>query len=203
VDGPVVARAYRKIMDKQELTRDERSALRRHEVEKEERQRWQHYGSIPQKHWRQMSGRQAKVINEQADRYGIPFGGAVINLSAVVKAIHNFFADNAQKLAKEDDPLMQGGGSPALERYREERAALAKLDRLERERQLIPREEARQAQAQIASIIREAGDALLRQHGPAAAEILHEALDDCQREIDRTFGDATHGNANGQPSNPG
>src|SRR4051794_39812038 len=97
VDGPVVARAYRKIMDKQELTRDERSALRRHEVEKEERQRWQHYGSIPQKHWRAMSGRQAKVINEQADRYGIPFGGAFINLSMVVKALHDFFADNALK----------------------------------------------------------------------------------------------------------
>ncbi len=70
-----------------------------------------------------MSGRQTKVINEQAERYGIPFGGATINLPTVVRALHDFLADNAVKLARDDDPLMQGVGSPALERYREERAA--------------------------------------------------------------------------------
>ncbi len=111
VDSDLVARAYRKVMDRQELTKPERAALKRHEREKEERLRWQYYGSIPQKHWRQMSGRQAKVINEQAERYGIPFGGPSINLPAVVRALHDFLADNAHKLAREDDPLMQGSGS--------------------------------------------------------------------------------------------
>ncbi len=74
VDADLVARAYRKVMEKAELTKEERRALKRHEREKEERLRWQYYEAIPQKHWRTMSGRQAKVINEQADRYGIPFG---------------------------------------------------------------------------------------------------------------------------------
>lgn len=190
VDSGLVARAYRKVMDRQELTGAERDALKRHEKQKEERLRWQYYRSIPQKHWRQMSGRQTKVVNEQATRYGIPFGGAKIDLPAVVKSLHDFLAENAQRLAREDDELLQGGGSPALERYREERALLARFDRLERERRLLPRNEVREALARIAAILRDAGDALLRQFGSPAAEILHEALDDAQREIASCFGEA-------------
>ncbi len=189
VDSDLVARAYRKVMDRQELTKPERAALKRHEREKEERLRWQYYGSIPKKHWRQMSGRQTKVLNEQADRYGIPFGGPSISLPAVVRALHDFLADNAQKLAREDDPLMQGTGSPALERYREERALMARLDRLEREQKLIPRDVTRESLGRIAAILRGAGDSLQRQFGPAAVEILYEAVDDAQREIKRSFGD--------------
>jgi hypothetical protein len=188
VDSDLVASAYRKLVNKQDLTKQERSALKRHEKEKEERLRWQYYGSIPQKHWRQMSGRQTKVINEQADRYGIPFGGPTVNLSSVVRAFHDFLADNAVKLARDEDPLMQGAGSPALERYREERAAIARLDRLEREGKLLPRDEVREAMGRVASVLRSAGDALQRQFGPSAVEILYEALDDANREIDRSFG---------------
>src|SRR5690242_10540213 len=93
VDADLVARAMRKVVNREELTRPERTALKRHEKDKEERLRWQYYASIPQKHWRQMSGRQSKVINEQAERYGLPFGGPTINLSAVVRAWHNFLAE--------------------------------------------------------------------------------------------------------------
>ena len=41
---------------------------------------------------------------------------------------------------------------------------------------------------EIAAILRGAGDALLRQFGTAAAQILHEALDDAQREIASSLG---------------
>ena len=194
IDQDLVARAYRKVMDRQELTAEERAALKRHEKEKEERLRWQYYSSIPQKHWRQMSGRQTKVLNEQATRYGLPFGGPTISLPALARALHDFLADNALKLAREADELMQGAGnSPALERYREERAALARLDRLERQMQLLPRDQVRQALGRIAAILRSAGDALQQQFGPAAMEILHEALDDAQQEMDHSLGgsDAT------------
>jgi hypothetical protein len=189
IDGAAVAQAYRKLMDRKELTKQERRLLKRHEKDKEERLRWQYYDSIPQKHWRQMSGRQAKVINEQATRYGIPFDGPTVSLSGVVRALHNFLTDNAQKLARDEDLLMQGSGSLALEEYRQERAKLARLDRLERERQLIPRDEARAALGRTAAILRSAGDALQRQFGTPAVEILFEALDDCQREIEHSFGD--------------
>ncbi len=193
VDADLVARAYRKLMDKQELSKEERRALKRHETSKEEQLRWKYYDSIPQKHWREMSGRQAKVINEQAARYGIPFSGATINLPAVVRALHDFLADNAVKLARDEDPLMQGSGSPALERYREERAAMARLDRLEREGDLLPRDEVREALGRVSSILRSAGDTLQRLYGQGALEVLCESLDDAEREIVRCFGqEAAH-----------
>src|ERR1043165_6628317 len=74
-DRQLLASALRKMTAKEELSRDEQAALRRYEKKKEERLRWEYYASIPQKHWRQMSGRQTKVINEQASRYNLPFGG--------------------------------------------------------------------------------------------------------------------------------
>jgi hypothetical protein len=189
-DQELVTRAYRKVVAKEELTRPERQALTRHEKAQEEKRRWQYYRSIPQKHWKAMSGRQTKVLNEQAARYGIPFGGPVVDLPAVVRAWHDFLADNAIKLAKEDeDALLQAPSSPALERYREERAALARLDRLEREGQLLPRDQVREALGRIAAIVRTAGDDVQRQFGAAAGEILYEALDDAKREINHTFGD--------------
>ena len=66
LDRRQAAEAYKKVLAGQELTVREQTALKRFEKEKEERLRWQYYASIPQKHWREMSGRQTKVINEQA-----------------------------------------------------------------------------------------------------------------------------------------
>jgi hypothetical protein len=189
VDKDLVARAFKKVANQQELSAQERSALRRFEKQREEKLRWTFYGSIPQKHWRQMSGRQTKVLNEQAERYGIPFGGPTINLPSVVRAVHDFLAANSHRLAGDDDPMLVGGSSPALERYREERAALARMDRMERERLLVSRDEVREGLGRIAAMLRGAGDVLQRQFGPAALEVLNDALDDAQREIDRCFGD--------------
>lgn len=179
------ARAYRKVMAGEKLSRAEQAALRRFEKEKEETQRWQYYRTIPQKHWREMSGRQSKVLNEQAERYGIPFGGRTISLPDVVRALHDFFKRNAVKLSA-DDELLSGESSPALERYREERAALARLDRLERERVLVNRQEIREGLSRIASVLRTAGDTLQRQYGPGALEILNEALAEAERTIERS-----------------
>ena len=195
VDRDLVTSAYRKLMDKQDLTKQERAALKRHEKEKEERLRWQHYASISQKHWREMSGRQTKVINEQAARYGIPFGGASINLPAVVRAFHDFLADNAVKLARDDDALMQGNGSPALERYREERTALVRLDRLEREGELVAQDDAREVLGRVAAVIRGVGEALQRRFGAEAADILYEGMDEAEREIARFYSATEQGTA--------
>src|SRR5689334_5769743 len=154
VDRELAQRAIKKISTGQTPTVQEQASLKRYEKDREEKLRWQYYGSIPQKHWREMSGRQTKVINEQAERYGIPFGGAFIDLRKVVRSLHDFLAKNRAKLNTDDDLMQSDVSSPALERYREERAALAKLDRQEREKQLIPRDEAREAMGRAAAILR-------------------------------------------------
>jgi hypothetical protein len=160
LDKELAQKAVRKVMEGERPTAKEAAALRRHEAEQEEVRRWQYYEAIPQKHWWEMSGRQTKVVNEQAERYGIPF--------------------------EEDDPLLNSDvASPALERYREERAAMARLDRLEREGQLVARGDAREGLGRVAAILRAAGDGLLQQFGRDAVELLNEALTDAEREIER------------------
>ncbi|MCC7336839.1 MAG: hypothetical protein IT422_17250 [Pirellulaceae bacterium] len=185
----ILASAYRKIMagNKDELSREEDAAVKQFEKGKEERLRWQYYDSIPQKHWRAMSGRQAKVLIEQASRYGIPFGGAMVSLPKVVLALHDFLAENKHKLARDDDDMLNGPASPALERYREERALLARLQRLERETELLPRDLVRQSLAKTATLIRTAGESLQRQYRDGAAELLYEAIADAEAEIERFF----------------
>lgn len=200
LDRELASAAYRKVMSGETLTAQERSALKRYEKEQEETRRWQYYESIPQKHWRVMSGRQTKVINEQAERYGIPFGGRTINLPQVVRALHEFLAANARRFIDDDDDLLNGNvSSPALERYREERAKLARLDRLEREQKLIPRDEIRQGLGQVAAILRTAGDVLQRQYGNGAVEILNEALDDAVEAIAQLCGDAADNDDQQEP----
>jgi hypothetical protein len=188
LDKDLAASAIKKLKKGATPTPQEAAALKRYEKQREEQLRWQYYATIPQKHWRQMSGRQTKVINEQAERYGIPFGGKTVDLSDVVRGMHDFLATNAVKLARDGDPMEVAVNSPALERYREERAALAKLDRLEREGTVIDRNRAREALGRIAALLRAAGDALQRQYGPGAGELFNEVLVDAQREIERSFG---------------
>jgi len=98
---------------------------------------------------------------------------------------------DAQRQAREPtvDPLLAGSASPALEEYRRERAKLARLDRLERERELIPRDQVHTLLGQIALVIRSAGETLQRTYGAEAQAILDEALDEADRLIDTLTAD--------------
>ena len=188
VDRQLVASAYTKVMRGETPTTREQNALTKFEKQREEKLRWTYYATIPKKHWRKMSGRQNKVIDEQAQRYGLPFGGRVVDLPAVVRALHDFLAENARRLTRDEEMLTTGPMSPALERYREERAAIARLDRLEREGVLLAREDVHTGLMMIAGILRSAGETLRRGFGPEAAAIIEEALDDAEVEIRQQFG---------------
>ena len=189
LDRQLVGEAYAKVLRGEKPTKVEKAALARFEKKREEKLRWAYYAAIPQKHWRKMSGRQAKVLGEQADRYGLPFGGPVVNLPDVVRALHDFLAENAQRLACDDGMIGAHPPSPALERYREERAALARLDRLEREGTLLSREGMHTSLTKIAAILRSAGERLQRVCGTEAADILNEALDDAEAYTEQYFAD--------------
>lgn len=124
LDRELAAAAIAKRREGTRPNREESAALRRVEKTREEELRWDYYRSIPQKHWRAMSGRQTKVINEQADRYAIPFGGPTIDLPSVVKALHDFLAANAVKFSQNGSGELEG-----LERLRRAKAEIAELDR--------------------------------------------------------------------------
>ena len=182
-DRELAVRAIRKRNAGGKPTPREAAALHRESIRRCVR-------AIPQKLWREMSGRQARTINEQAERYGLPFGGATVDLYALVPALHNFLARNKHRLAASvDDPWMQGETSPSLERYRDERAKIARLDRLEREGVLVSREALLEGWNLIGSIMRQSGEALQRQFGPEAHAILQEAFSECDRSLAKMMGE--------------
>ncbi len=161
----------------------ELAALRRIEQQREEELRWDYYRTIPQKHWREMSGRQAKVINEQADRYQLPFDGAKVDLPAVVKALHNFLAEHGRKLLDDAGELTPESTSPMLERIREEDWRLKRVKRLLAEGQVLPRGVVHDWFSQVAGLLRKAGELLEKQFGPEALEIHDKALASAERLI--------------------
>ncbi len=188
IDRDLAARVLEKRRRGEPPKREEVRALRRIEKAREGRTRWEFYGSIPQKHWLEMSGRQAKQLAEQHARYGLPWG-KTIDLSTMLRAWYEFLARNARKLAAADDedPLLAGVSSPWLESYRKERTLLARIERREKQRQVLPLDEVHEALNRIAAILRTAGETLARVCGPEAAEILNEALENAQREIDNSL----------------
>jgi hypothetical protein len=155
--------------------------------------RWRHYAAIPHKHWVEMSGRQAKVLYEQAERYGLPFGGPTIHLPDFVRALHDFLAVHARRLARS---IGRAGGdedeseetSDALELFRGERYLREKLKRLAEEGELLPRAEVHVGLARIAALLRGCGELLQKKYGPDAQEVLDATLDDCRREVETLLG---------------
>lgn len=172
----------------------ELAALQRVKNHREEQDRWRYYQSIPKKHWQEMSGRQHKTLGEQAARYGIPISGPTIDLRGVARWIHDFLAENGPLLLREQGPdaLLRGDvdDSPALEKLREESYKYKRLERLEKEKTLLPRQQVHAAFVRVAACLRAAGEQLQKQHGPDALDCLNESLDDAQRELESLLGQA-------------
>lgn len=173
-------------------SRDEGRALRVWEKQREEQLRQEYYASIPKKHWCELSGRQGKVLNEQAIRYGIPIGDRTINLGQVARWLHDFLAANRVKLAAEDDPLY-GPETPSLELLRHENYLLARLTRRTREGQLVPRGQVRDELGRLASLLRRLGEQLQRRCGDEARTLLDETLDEFNRGVERAFEEGSEG----------
>lgn len=186
-DSILARSARRKLLDGIDPTQLELRALRRCENRAEKKLRWLYYETIPKGDWLAMSGRQSKTVNEQAIRYGLPIGDEEINLPEVVRALHDFFEQNKYRLAGEDSDEF-GPVTPALERLREEKAAIARIQRLQMEKQLVDRIEMRTCLGQIAGRIRQFGEQLQQAYGADALEWLNDVLDDCQRTVMGTLG---------------
>ena len=196
-DRDLAAVALEKRQRGEKPTREEAAAVRRVERARDEELRAEHYSTIRKKDWRKWSGRQDKILNEQATRYGVPIGGAVIELPAIARWVHDFLAEHTAQLGGGDDQAPANRSSPATERLRAAKA-LREEFALARDQGLwVRRAEIHGGMARIASIIRRCGDALLRQCDAAAKKILDDAIDDAQRETDRLF--ATDGPDDDQP----
>lgn len=175
------------------LSGEETRALRRWERGEWEKTCWKVYRSVPKKHYVALSGRQVKVLQQQAERYGLSAlnAGPSIDLNVLLKQMHDFLAKNWRRFEEEIEAadILTGGAalSPNMERYRGYKADLAKLEVEARQGDLLPRADCRSGMLAIAGVIRTAGEHLEREFGAVAREILEAALDDCVVKIESMF----------------
>ena len=181
IDRDLARQALEKQRQGQRPSVREMAALRRVERDRQEQEFSDLSTKIPQKWWREWSGRQTVTLKAQAARYGLPFGGKAIDLPKLVRALHDFLAANAHKLASGDE---RNATPTARELRQAEDAKIRRLERLKMEGRLVPIEELWPAIDAFAGHIRRAGESLLRNHGPEAHEILKHALEDASRELD-------------------
>ncbi|MEM8493822.1 MAG: hypothetical protein AAF663_00365 [Planctomycetota bacterium] len=88
----------------------------------------------------------------------------------------------------DEDDAMTGPPSDMLERWREERWRISRIQRLELERTLMPIGIVREVLDAFAVPIRGAGDQLQKHHGNSARQVLDEAIDEAVERAHRRIG---------------
>jgi len=204
VDNRLAAGALAKLDAGERPTREEAAALRRVKKGRDDEQRLAHYRAIPKKLWREWSGRQHKVLGEQAIRYGAPIGSATISLPDFVRWFHDFLSTHARRLNAPDDedPAIAGATSPAMERKRLIDAKRAELKYQQELGRWIPRTLVHEGMQILAPLICDAGRRLLERFGPEAHAILEEALDDAQTAFSDHFDDPRRDAPGRTPAGP-
>jgi hypothetical protein len=115
-------------------------------------------------------------------RYKLPLAAdEPINLGDVFEWLFNILKSGEWVQAEEND---------ALERCRETKAELLKIELATKQGQLVSAEHVRGIHAIIAQILRRCGETLERRHGEDAAEALREALGDAQAHVNEFLSEA-------------
>lgn len=86
------------------------------------------------------------------------------------------------------DPLMGGGDSVWLEKYRRERALMARMERRVREGELARLSDLMPMLMDGAAVVRQAGEAIGREYGPTAQAAINEAVEEFVRRLRQTEG---------------
>lgn len=199
-DRELAIAGLRKRREGQRPIAAEAAAIRRVEAARAEEQRWAAYRSIPKKHWERMSGRQAKVINDQGRRYGLPLEGPVIDLEKLARALHDFLAANAAALQQAADGRTVDAEIAAARRRKESAgAAIEELRLGQLAGRLIERKTAEAERLELlrlfVSVMETAGSELaVSLAGLAPAEV--------RRAVEAYFDDVRRRLADGQPVEP-
>jgi hypothetical protein len=186
----LLQRASRKRLAGQKLNQQEQRAIDRAKREHDEQLRTIHYRTLPKKQWVAWSGRQHKVLAEQAQRYGVPLEGETIDLPRVAKWLHDLLAEHGPRILSGDasEEIWTGdASSPALERLREVQYEIKKRELAELDKVLVSRDAMHKCLTQIVTILRAGGDTFQKQFGPDALDLLNDLIADCDRSVEAFF----------------
>jgi phage terminase Nu1 subunit (DNA packaging protein) len=95
----------------------------------------------------------------------------------------------SQATSSAEDPLLAGGDSPGLERYRLAKAKHAELDLEHRKGELIEKEKAKAVLSRWAWLIRQMGERLAKRYGNDVAITINDTLAECRRAVQEVVND--------------
>lgn len=171
---------------KKPLSRDKQRAVDRSKRESADKQLRGILSKCPKGVYSELSGRQHKVLDEQAGRYGLPLLGKEIDLGAVLRRFHDLLRDHGDQIAGE-----RPDGQPVTEwdeDVKKQRALLLRLDVAERCGELLRKHLVDQILQQVAGLLRSAGERMQHEGHEEAYKILDETLIDAQSSVDELLG---------------
>lgn len=189
-DPEIAMAAIAKMRLGESLTQKEAAALRRVEQTQLPHYTEQILTRLPKKEYLRIANRMWPDVKRQAERFGIPCDGPTVNVEHVILWIHDHLATKGRppKQINVDDPdlddplLSSGGTSDALEKCRQEKFRLLRMERMQKEGKLLSAEHVQNCFASVASILRKAGERL-QGISEEAADVLYEAIDDGERLV--------------------
>ena len=132
--------------------------------------------NIPQWLYVAMSGKSRAQLKEQAVVYGIPWGGATVDLHDVLAKIHELISRNAYL-------LNSGTNGTATEKKKEEEWKIATLKRKELEGSLVSVNALTDRFNRLANILAEFGKKQGNKYGPKAQAEFNECLESIRLEL--------------------
>lgn len=162
------------------LKREEQRAIAKFQSDQDEASRRQHYAAVPKKDYVRLSGRQHKVLDEQAILYDLPIDGPEIDLGRVLRRFHDILAAHGDQLRADE-----AGPPSSKELLEQERLRKARLENDLAEAHAYPQALVHAVHQLIAARLRLAGEQLQKGFGQGALDIHLDALSDIQASIDQ------------------
>lgn len=178
------------------LTVREERLIASYEAKNREKIGSEYVRQVPKARLVEWSGRQPKQWLDWSVRYQLPYRAGkdvpYVDLTSVIRWLAEFLARNHELLSQiASDPLMFGGNSPSIERWRAAKADMAEDERDERRRKLLPLDAVHDIHTRWASRLRKAGEVLARRYGNDAADILRDALIECRDLVEQVINDSS------------
>jgi hypothetical protein len=183
------------------LTREQMRAAAAAERQERERITEIVLRELPKGAYCRLAGRQQKVIDEAASRYGLPLLGPTVNLFEAVKTFHDMVARYGQRMLEKRDEDLETEKLRAEIQVLKHRRRLMDAQLREKRNQWIPRRELREMMTWLAAQIHRFGERLKRDHGNGAADALNELLQTLAVAVENSK-DAPTSKSTQQPPKP-
>jgi hypothetical protein len=165
-------------------TAREQRAYDRFQREETERRGLLFAHACPKKIVCEKTGRQTKSLHDSHRQHNIPLFGATVDLFDALRAALDRLTEYGKRnINLGEDPLLAGADSPGLERYRNAAADVKELERDERLRILMRRDDVRDVLGKWAALFRGLGDRFVQLGMNEAHQMLNDALLDCDNLV--------------------